>query len=101
MIIFINNSYNMSTKFCQITLHIKRFIHERKVIPFFLPHSAERLCFRMIRVTRLTSPPNVTSDYRCWNCRDDPLSQFIKAGGVPSSTTVNTNKNTRVHKTGQ
>jgi len=30
--IFINN---MSTKFCQITLHIKRFIHKRKVVPFF------------------------------------------------------------------
>ena len=35
MIIFINNK---STKFCQITLRIKRFIHKRKVIPFFLPH---------------------------------------------------------------
>jgi len=35
MIIFINNK---STKFCQITLHMKRFIHERKVVPFFLPH---------------------------------------------------------------
>jgi len=28
MIIFINKK---STKFCQITLHIKRFIHKRKV----------------------------------------------------------------------
>jgi len=35
MTIFINNK---STKFCQITLHIKRFIHERKVVPIFLPH---------------------------------------------------------------
>jgi len=32
MIIFINNN---STKFCQITLRIKRFLHKRKVIPFF------------------------------------------------------------------
>jgi len=29
MIIFINNN---SIKFCQITLHIKRFIHKRKVV---------------------------------------------------------------------
>jgi len=32
MIIFISN---MSTKFCQITLCIERFIHKRKVVPFF------------------------------------------------------------------
>jgi len=32
MIIFVNDK---STKFCQITLHIKRFIHKRKVVPFF------------------------------------------------------------------
>ena len=32
MIIFINNK---STKFCQITLRIKRLIHRRKVVPFF------------------------------------------------------------------
>jgi len=32
MIIFINNK---STKFCQITLHIERFIRKRKVVPFF------------------------------------------------------------------
>jgi len=31
MIIFINNN---STKFCQITLHIRRFIHKGKVVPF-------------------------------------------------------------------
>jgi len=35
MIIFINN---MSTKFRQITLCIKTFIHKRNVVPFFLPH---------------------------------------------------------------
>jgi len=35
MIIFINKN---STKFCQITLCIKRFIHRRKVVPFFLSH---------------------------------------------------------------
>jgi len=32
MITFVNNE---STKFCQITLHIKRFIQKRKVVPFF------------------------------------------------------------------
>ena len=32
MIIFTNDK---STKFCQITLHIKRFICKRKVVPFF------------------------------------------------------------------
>jgi len=32
MIIFINNK---SIKFCQTTMYIKRFIHERKVVPFF------------------------------------------------------------------
>jgi len=32
MIIFINNK---STKFCQITLHMKTFIHKRKLVPFF------------------------------------------------------------------
>jgi len=32
MIIFINNK---STKFCHVTLRIKRFIHKRKVAPFF------------------------------------------------------------------
>jgi len=31
MIIFMNSK---STKFCQIILRIKRFIHKRKVIPF-------------------------------------------------------------------
>jgi len=35
MTIFINNK---STKFCQITLRIKRFIDKRKVVPFFRPH---------------------------------------------------------------
>ena len=35
--IFINN---MSNKFCQITLRIKRFIHKRKV--FFLPRGVEK-----------------------------------------------------------
>ena len=30
-----NNNNNKSTKLCQITLHIKRFIHNRKVVPFF------------------------------------------------------------------
>jgi len=33
MILFINNE---STKFCQTTLRIKRFIHKRKVVPFLL-----------------------------------------------------------------
>jgi len=37
MIIFINIKSN---KFCQIALRIKRFIHERKVVSFFLPHRA-------------------------------------------------------------
>ena len=32
MLIFVSNK---STKFCQITLHIKRVIHKRKVVPFF------------------------------------------------------------------
>jgi len=32
MIIFTSNK---STKFCQIILRIKRFIHKRKVVPFF------------------------------------------------------------------
>jgi len=32
MIIFINSE---SAKFCQIKLRIKRFIHKRKVVPFF------------------------------------------------------------------
>ena len=32
MIIFANDE---NTKFCQITLRIKRFIHKRKVIPFY------------------------------------------------------------------
>jgi len=35
MIIYINNK---GTKFCQITLHNKRYIHKRKVVPFFLPN---------------------------------------------------------------
>ena len=38
MIIIINSK---STKFCQITLHIKRFIHKRKVVPFSLPRSVD------------------------------------------------------------
>jgi len=37
MKIFISNK---STIFCQITLHIKRFIHKRKVVPF-LPYSVD------------------------------------------------------------
>jgi len=32
MIIFANDE---NTKFCQITLRIKRFIHKRKVVPFY------------------------------------------------------------------
>jgi len=32
MIIFTNNK---TTNFCQITLRIKRIIHERQVVPFF------------------------------------------------------------------
>ena len=32
MIIFIKNK---STKFCQTALRIKRFMHKRKVVPFF------------------------------------------------------------------
>jgi len=32
MIVFINNKI---IKFCQIALHIKRFIHKRKMVPFF------------------------------------------------------------------
>jgi len=32
MIIFIKNK---STIFCRITLHIERFIHKRKVVPFY------------------------------------------------------------------
>jgi len=32
MIIFTNNKI---TKFCQITLHTKRFIHNRKLVPLF------------------------------------------------------------------
>jgi len=36
MIIFVNNK---STKFCQVTLHINKFIHKRKVVPFFLRYS--------------------------------------------------------------
>jgi len=39
MIISINNK---STKFCQITLRIKRFIRIRKVVSFFLPHGVLR-----------------------------------------------------------
>ena len=38
MIIIINSK---STKFCQITLRIKRFIHKRKVVPFSLPRSVD------------------------------------------------------------
>jgi len=45
MIIFINNK---STKFCQITLRIKRFIHKRKVVPFFLPHGVVRTIRRTV-----------------------------------------------------
>jgi len=37
MMIFTNNK---CTKFCQIALRTKRFIHKRKVVPFFLPHGA-------------------------------------------------------------
>jgi len=33
MIIFINNK---STKFCKVTLHIKRFIYKRKLVLFLL-----------------------------------------------------------------
>jgi len=35
MIIFVNIK---NAKFCQITLRIKRFIHKRKAVPFFLVH---------------------------------------------------------------
>jgi len=38
MIMFINSE---NTKFCQSTLRTKRFIHKRKVVPFFLPHGVE------------------------------------------------------------
>jgi len=38
MLIFIKNK---SAKFCQITLHIKRFIRERKVVPFSLPQGVD------------------------------------------------------------
>jgi len=34
MIIFTNNK---TTNFCPITLRIKRIIHKRQVVPFFLP----------------------------------------------------------------
>ena len=37
MVTFTNTK---STKFCQITLHIKRFIHKRKVV-LFLPHGID------------------------------------------------------------
>jgi len=37
MITFINN---INTKFCLMTLRIKRFIHKRKVVLFFLPDGA-------------------------------------------------------------
>jgi len=46
MIIFTNNK---STKFCQITLCIKRFIHKRKVVPFFLPHGVHQSRSRRLR----------------------------------------------------
>jgi len=42
MIIFTNNK---STKFCQITLRIKRFIDKRKAVPVFLPHGIGCLPF--------------------------------------------------------
>jgi len=32
MVIFTDNN---SAKFCQITLRIKKFIHKRKLVPFF------------------------------------------------------------------
>jgi len=35
VITFANNKH---TKFCQITLHIKRSIPKRKAVPFYLPH---------------------------------------------------------------
>ena len=39
--------------------------------------------------TRLTPSSNVTGDHRCRNCTEDPLSQFVEAGSVTSSSTVN------------
>jgi len=44
MTIFTNNK---STKFCQITLHIKRFIHKRKVVFFCLMQTVVYLLTRL------------------------------------------------------
>ena len=44
---------NKSTKFCQITLRIKRFIHKRKVVPFFLPHGVYVGCMCCVSISRL------------------------------------------------
>ena len=51
MTIFINNK---STKFRQITLRIKRFIHKRKVIPFFC-----------LSVYRAAAPPATRAGIVC------------------------------------
>jgi len=60
MIIFINNK---STKFCQITLRIKRFIGKRKGVPFFLPHSVYRTTCYLQRFARHAQPPRSTKAY--------------------------------------
>jgi len=48
MIIFINNK---STKFCQITQCIKRFIHKKKSGSFFLPHGVHTFKYIFTRWT--------------------------------------------------
>jgi len=39
---------NKRTKFCQITLHIKRFIPERKVVTFFCLTVAEKRTYFLL-----------------------------------------------------
>jgi len=60
MIIFINNN---STKFCQITLRIKRFIHKRKVVPIF--------CLKVY--IKETVAEHIVRSNRTGYCRNEPI----------------------------
>jgi len=60
MIIFINNN---STKFCQITLRIKRFVHKRKVVPFF---------FLTVYIKE-TVAEHIARSKRTGYCRNEPI----------------------------
>jgi len=60
MIIFINNK---STKFCQITFYIKRFIHKRKVFLFFCLTVYKQNWLQLLFVVKATALNRQVSEF--------------------------------------